>query len=214
MQHILNYLGDRSGEKWALVGKGPSFDAKVVSDYQKDGFKLCSINGTFDKCETDFDLCIFVDWPAVLEFENTHRVKAFATASEKHAWVSNHYRTLAGLTSIIPKIGKLKNISSFDVLGAEAYEDYPNIYVCHSTVEAAFDILCHAGVRDFAFIGIDGGKVYHSSFKKSRPNPNNLTGQFSGLARISRKHGIYSVQGLPKGIESGFLLDPSRGKLK
>lgn len=211
VNHILNYLEGSEGQKWALVGKGPSFDPHTVATLKKDGFNLCSINGAYSQCDSTFDLCIFVDWPVVFELKAPEQVTAYATASEKHPWVDNYYKSLPGLIPLMRKMAKLPNLHAFDVLGSEVYPDHPGIFVNVSTVEAAFDILCRSGVKDFAFVGIDGGKGYHSTFDKERPNPNNLTGQFQGLARLARLHKVTNLQGLPNEVLERFF-NSSKGQ--
>jgi hypothetical protein len=196
-------LGDQTGKPWAIVGKGPqSFSTAKVYELKERGYSLCSINNTFDACTAvDFDLCIFNDWHVATWFKRLS-CKAFATVAQAHQFTPKHYKTLPGLVECMAAMSHLPNLCAFDALGSEVFPKHPNIFTCTSSSESAFDILCKAGVRKFHFVGIDGGKGYHSAF--TSPTANDLTGQFRGIAAISRRYSVEHIDGLENTIRVRF----------
>lgn len=200
MQHILDYLKSVIDPKdsWVIVGKGPkTFSVEKVLELSAKGYKLCSLNDSYTKVPgLPFDLCVFNDWQVATWLSDTGRVKAFTTTSQAHHWVPEHYKTLPGLLQCMKPMNELaEKLYMYDTLGSKVCPEYPNVFTCTSSSESAFDLLARAGIRDFYFVGVDGGRGYHPSFKS--PTSNDLTGQFRGLARIARAHNVLRIQGLP-----------------
>lgn len=201
MDHILDHLKRDTGpeDKWAIVGKGPkTFSCEKVVELKKSGYRLCSINETYLALEgLGFDLCVFNDWQVAAKLSRLTDVRAFATTTQAHHWVPEAYKSLPGLLDCMATfldLNRLGKLYSYDTLGSKVFPAHPSIFTCTSSSESAFDILCRAGVREFAFVGIDGGRGYHPSFKS--PTSNDLTGQFRGLARLARIHNIDRISGV------------------
>ena len=210
MQHVLDVLHIEPGERWALIGKGPSFDSDLVSKLFEEGYKLCSINNAFDACNVPFDLCIFVDWRTSLKFQETEAVDLYATASEQHRNIPKNEKFLGELFDQTDAMCHL-DLSAFDIFDAKHFPNHKSIYCVTSSAEAALHILLSKGVRSFECVGIDGGFDYHSDFSdESRAGHGDLIGQFQGFSEIAKRFPGCEINGLDPRVYKKFPIPHSR----
>lgn len=169
-----------------IVGKGPSYSPQKIKDYSKDGYVLVSINDAWTRCEENFQLCFFSDWPVTAKFEHIERVDCFFAGTCPFNEEADYLMALKNYKQYEDRIF----FYDHDRPGAfRLFKDKKPVKLQTSTTEAAVEICARLGARDFSFIGVDGTATYHRLFKQ-RHRSDFLAAQFSGLRKSQEKHNL------------------------
>jgi hypothetical protein len=206
LPYICDYLRAIPVSPWLIVGKGPSFDSKVVGEYKAKGYKICSLNEAFHQCEVSCDLIVCNDIISMEPFFiDSLRGARLAIPSGIHNnnWKKvNDWDQLYQLSYIVKRLRPVTYSFNIDNLGCQGHNTLDIVEVHHSSSESAVQILCLSGVKQIHFHGIDGGTGYCKAFnQRAKVNMDNqfpflkflLDERFSGV--------MYS--GLPERVGAG-----------
>ena len=191
-RHILDYLGDQTDSRWAIIGKDPNYNVDKIRELYADGWLLCAVNESWHPV-TDcfFGLCVFNDWCTAGRFRGHDRshVMAFATPAIESRGVTPSPFYAWDMLQIFGDMSHIdaNRLYFYDIDFAQYFHNREKVITSSSSSQSAVHLLTMAGCRQFHFHAVGGPRGYYPAFGESS---NDRNGQMIWLDRFKKIYGL------------------------